>query len=154
VSKTENPSDYKKERLQFQIEWHSDKARHNKKMFRLYQIIILISGAIIPIVNAIDYADFQTRLISSIFGGLVVILTGLTQLEKYQDNWIMYRTSTELLKKEKYFFENNAGEYSSLGEDEKTKLLVERVESIVSAETSKYFTIHHPQQSEPTKDSK
>lgn len=90
-------------------------------------------------------ADFQTRIISSILGGVVVVSTRLTQLEKYQQNWILYRTSSELLKKEKYFFENNAGEYSTLSENEKTKLLVERVESIVSAETSKYFTIHHPQ---------
>jgi hypothetical protein len=147
VSKTETP-DYKKERLQFQIEWHSGKARHNKKMFRLYEIIILVSGAIIPIVNAIDYGDFQTRSISSILGGIVVISTGLSQLEKYQENWILYRTSTELLKKEKYFFENNVGEYINLDEDKKMKLLVERVESIVSSETSKYFSLHQPKKRE------
>lgn len=147
MSKTDTP-DYKKERLQFQIEWHSRKARHNKKMFRLYEIIILASGAIIPIVNSIDYGDFQTRLVSSILGGIVVISTGLSQLEKYQENWILYRTSTELLKKEKYFFENNVGEYSNLDEDKKMKLLVERVESIVSAETSKYFSIHQTKKKE------
>jgi len=28
-----------------------------------------------------------------------------TQLEKYQENWILYRTSSELLKKEEYFYE-------------------------------------------------
>jgi hypothetical protein len=54
----------------------------------------------------------------------------------------LYRTSAELLKKEKYFFENNVGEYSNLDEKERNKLLVERVES--ESETSKYFTIHQP----------
>ena len=49
-----------------------------------------------------------------------------------------------LLKKEKFFFENSAGEYANLADKEKNKLLVERVESIVSAETSKYFTMHQP----------
>ena len=71
--------------------------------------------------------------------------TGITQLEKYQESWILYRTNSELLKKEKYFFKNNIGEYSNLTDDVKNKLLVERVESIVSAETSKYFTLHQPQ---------
>jgi hypothetical protein len=52
----------------------------------------------------------------------------------------LYRTSAELLKKEKYFFESSVGEYSNLNDVDKNKLLVERVESIVSAETSKYFT--------------
>jgi hypothetical protein len=36
-------------------------------------------------------------------------------------------------------------EYSKTDDSEKNKLLVERVESIVSAETSKYFTIHQPE---------
>ena len=92
-----------------------------------------------------NIGDLQTRKISSIIGGIIAVSTGITQLEKYQENWILYRTSTELLKKEKFFFENSAGEYSNLGDKEKNKLLVERVESIVSAETSKYFTIHQPQ---------
>ena len=85
----------------------------------------------------------ETRIISSIIGEIIVVVTGLTQLEKYQENWILYRTSAELLKKEKYF-ENGVGEYSNLNDVDKNKLLIERVESIVSAETSKYFTIHQP----------
>jgi Protein of unknown function (DUF4231) len=138
---------YKQERLQKQIDWHSKKARENKLRFRLCQIIILIASAIIPIINVgsiaeTNIANYQTRIISSIIGAIIVVITAITQLEKYQENWILYRTSTELLKKEKYFFENNVGEYSNLGEEERNKLLVERVESIVSAETSKYFTIH------------
>lgn len=59
-------------------------------------IIIIIIGAIIPIVNALDFADLQTCIISSILGASVVIITGLTQLEKYQENWIIYRTTTEV----------------------------------------------------------
>ena len=144
------PASYKEERLQKQIDWHSQKARHNKYRFRLYQIITLIASAIIPIVNVANVnvanvGDFYIRVISSIIGSIVVVAPGITQLEKYQENWILYRTSLELLKKEKYFFENNIGEYSDPDENERKKILVQRVESIVSAETSKYFTIHQLQ---------
>jgi Protein of unknown function (DUF4231) len=139
------PTDYKETRLEKQIEWHSKKSKQNKLRFRLYQIVILIAGAIIPIINVANVGDFQTRVVSSIIGGMIVVVTGVTQLEKYQENWILYRTSAELLKKEKYFFENNVGEYSKADGPEKNKLLVERVESIVSAETSKYFAIHRPE---------
>jgi hypothetical protein len=138
-------TNYKETRLKEQIDWHSKKSRQNKLKFRLYQIVILIASAIIPIINVANIGDFQTPVISSIIGGIIVVITGLTQLEKYQENWILYRTSAELLKKEKYFFENNVGEYSKTDDSEKNKLLVERVESIVSAETSKYFTIHQPE---------
>jgi hypothetical protein len=145
------PANYKETRLEQQIRWHSEKARHNKLRFREFQIITLVASAIIPIINVASIAysntgDYLTRIISSIVGGVIVVVTGLTQLEKYQENWILYRTNSELLKKEKYFFENNVGEYSNPDEQERNKLLVERVESIVSAETSKYFTIHQPSQ--------
>lgn len=140
-SSSDDTSDYKNKRLEEQIKWHSQKARHNKSRFRLYQIIVIFAGAIIPIVNVIDLA---TRIISSILGGMIAVVTGLSQLEKYQENWILYRTTSELLKKEKYFYENGVGDYLDLDESKKKKLLVERVESIVSSETSKYFIVHQP----------
>ena len=93
----------------------------NKIKFRICQIIILVAGAIIPIINVANIGDSQ-RIISSIIGGLIVVITGLTQLEKYQENWILYRTTTELLKKEKYFFENNVGDYSNPDEKEKQNI--------------------------------
>lgn len=145
---------YKDERLEDQIKWHSQKTRYNKSMFRLYQIITLIASASIPIVNVIDQIDLNVRIITSIKAGIIAVVSGISQLERYQENWILYRTTTELLKKEKYFFESNAGEYSHLDEDEKNQLLVERVESIVSVETSKYFTIHHNQKDEQEQNQK
>jgi hypothetical protein len=122
------------------------KAQQNKLRFRQFQIITLVASMIIRIINVvpIGHDDVPTRTISSVIGGIIVVVIGLTQLEKYQENWILYRTSAELLKKEKYFFENSVGEYPNLSDVDKNKLLVERVESIVSAETSKYFTIHQP----------
>ena len=110
------------------------------------EIIIIIASSIIPVVNVLGFADLQTRIVSSVLGATVAIVTGLTQLEKYQENWILYRTTTELLKKEKYFYENEVGDYSDLDETKRKKLLVERVESMVSSETSKYFTVHQRKQ--------
>jgi Protein of unknown function (DUF4231) len=142
---TDIPPDYKKDRLEKQIKWHSEKAHHNKRRFRMYEVIVIFAGAVIPIVNIVDLEP-TTRIISSILGGLVAIVTGISQLEKYQENWILYRTTSELLKKEKYYYENEVGEYSNQNEPLRKKLLVERVESIVSSETSKYFSVHQPKQ--------
>jgi hypothetical protein len=141
-------SDYKLGRLQEQIDWHSKKARHNKRRYRISEIIILFVAAIIPLINVLGFADQQTRIVSSVLGATIAIVTGLTQLEKYQENWIIYRTTTELLKKEKYFYESEVGEYSDLDESKRKKLLVERVESMVSSETSKYFSVHQPKQNQ------
>ena len=108
----------------------------------MYQIITLFVSAIIPVINVTDFADFPIRILSSVLAAIIAVATGISQLEKYQENWILYRTNSELLKKEKFFYESNAGEYSNLSEDDRNRLLVERVESLVSAETSKYFTAY------------
>ena len=135
-------TNYEDNRLDEQLKWHSKKARSNKLRYRLYQIIIMIISAIIPLVNLIDGLEFQTRIVSSLLGASILVITGITQLEKYQENWIVYRTTAELLKKEKYFYQNSAGEYTNLDDSSKRKLLVERVENLISSETNKYFTIH------------
>jgi hypothetical protein len=140
-----NIDDYLNERLEKEIKWHSNKAQHNKRRFRSNQIMIMMASAIIPIVNILEFGNLETRIISSILGGLIIVITGISQLEKYQQNWLLYRTTAEILKKEKWLFKHDAGPY--VNPTDKNRILVERVESIVSSETSKYFTIH---QSEKT----
>jgi hypothetical protein len=120
-------SDYKTDRLEEQIKWHSSKARRNKRRFRMYEIIVIFAGAVIPIINVIGLEP-TTRVISSVLGGLIAIVAGISQLEKYQENWILYRTTSELLKKEKFYYENQVGEYSEPDELKRKKILVERVE--------------------------
>jgi hypothetical protein len=138
--------DYLTERLEKQLRWYGDKSAENKKKFHVFQWIIISTSALVPIVNTIGPAGDSVRIISSILGGIIVVATSLIQLHKYQENWILYRTTAELLKKEKYLYLNNAGDYSGLDPSRKKKQLVERVEGIVSSETSKYFAIHKPEQ--------
>ena len=137
---------YINNRLESQIDWYSQKSAYNKSRFQLFQIITLIASAIIPIVNIIDVIDFPVRIISSVLSGIIIIVVGMSQIGRYHETWILYRTTLELLKREKYFYENDAGEYSNADEFEKNKLLVERTESILSSELSKYFTIHQLQE--------
>src|SRR5919107_1821784 len=77
--------------------------------------------------------------VSSILGTIITVVTAFMQMEKYFDNWILYRTTAESLKREKILFQNNAGEYSNLNESEKNRILVERVEAMLSSENAKFF---------------
>jgi hypothetical protein len=150
---SESPkNDYLSDRLEDQIKWHSAKARENKKKFHWLQIIIIVSGALIPLFSAFGVSESlqnYTGLVTAILGVTIVIVTAFIQMFKYQENWILYRNTSELLKKEKYFYLNDVGIYSTFDSQEKKRMLVERVETFVSAETSKYFTIHKPEKPEP-----
>jgi hypothetical protein len=123
-------------RLEDGIIWYDTKASQNKFKFRLCQIVTLVAGTIILTVNIIDSFELLVRLVSSIIGGIIVLVIGISQLQKYHEKWLLCRTRTEFLNNEKYFYENNAGQYSDLEEDEKNQLLFERVESLVLLKTS------------------
>jgi hypothetical protein len=142
--------DEAKGRLKEQLDYHSKQSRHNKKKFYSLQFVIIITSTLVPIVNVIIPGGDLLRLTSSILGGIIVVITAVMQLHKYQENWILFRTTQELLKKEKFLYLNDAGDYAGLDPKKKKRLLVERVESLVSAETSKYFAIHKPEQGKPS----
>jgi hypothetical protein len=139
-----NIVNYIEERLNNQTKWYEKKATENKTKFHYFQIIIIVASAIIPIVNIIDFAPLQIRVISAILGAAITGITSLVQLKKYQENWLLYRSSEESLKREKFLYLHDAGNYSNLTEDDKKKTLVESVEAILSSETSKFFAMHQP----------
>jgi hypothetical protein len=138
--------DYLNDRLQEQLDYHSKASKENKKKFYSFQFIIILTSALIPIINVVSPAGDALRLISSILGGIIVVSTSLMQLHKYHENWITFRSTQELLKREKYLYLNDAGEYANIEPEKKKRLLVENTESIVSSETSRYFTIHKADQ--------
>jgi hypothetical protein len=146
MSEQSPPDDYFTERLEKQLRWYGDKSAENKKKFHIFQTVIIATSALVPIVNTIGPAGDSLRIVSSVLGGIIIVATSLIQLHKYQENWILYRTTAELLKKEKYLYLNDAGDYSGLDPSARKKQLVERTEVIVSSEAAKYFAIHKPEQ--------
>ena len=133
---------YIKNRLDDQINWYSGKANQNKARYHGSQVLIIIAAALIPVINIIDFAPIETRIFSTILAGTIIGAAGILQLKKFQENWILYRATEEILKKEKNMFENGAGEYSELADDQKHKLLVERVEAIILNQNYQYFGLH------------
>lgn len=145
---SQNISSYIKERLDDQISWYEKKSAYNKLRFRITQVIIIIASAIIPIINlSVPTGSEQNALLTTaILGSIVTIVAAFSQMEKYFETWILYRTTVETLKREKFLYANDAGDYSNLGDTEKNKLLVQRVEVVLSSENSKFFALQQQQQ--------
>jgi len=144
----QNISSYIKERLDDQILWYEKKSASNKLRFRITQVIIIIASAIIPIINlAVPAENTQNALFTTaILGTIVTIVAAFSQMEKYFETWILYRTTVETLKREKFLYMNDAADYSNLGDTEKNKLLIERVEVLLSSENSNFFALQQQQQ--------
>lgn len=132
---------YISERLDNEVKWYSKKASDNRIRFHASQIIIIVAGALIPIVNLFETPS-TIGIISSILAGVVIISGGISQLQKSQENWVLFRSTAEMLKKEKQLYLNSVGFYANIPNEDKHKLLVERVESIISSENTKFFVTH------------
>ena len=139
--------DYIQNRVDDQIEWYERKAAFNKFRYRITEIIIIVSGALIPLINSSAIfssgSDNHTNLlfVSSILGFIITIVTGFSKMEKYFESWTLYRTNAELLKKEKFLYQNNSGQYYKIPQQDQDKLFVENIEFILLSEITKYFSI-------------
>ena len=110
-----NPSfEYLERRLEPQEKWHEEKARWNKWLFYTMEVVTLLSGAAIPVVNLWVIKDaYLAGVLSAILGGLVVVAAAVGKLFKFHDNWLHYRALVEALAREKELYSAGAGDYAS-----------------------------------------
>lgn len=122
---------YLEDRLNNQIDWYDKKSISSQKKYKSLKLLEIIMASIIPVLSVFS-KDFNfITWIIAIVGSSISIIEGWLAVMKYHENWIEYRSICETLKHEKYMFLTDTGVYST---HNSFKLLVERVESIISKE--------------------
>ena len=141
--------DYLTERFQISLDYYEKRAKESRNKFLAFQLIIIFTGAIIPVINLPTLiTDLHIRLLSSVLGAIVVIATSLTQLLKSHETWAIYRSTANSLLSEKQLYVNAAGLYAMIPEENKRKTtFVERVEEIITKESLRFFAIHSQKES-------
>ena len=69
--------------------------------------------------------------------GFILLLEGLQHLNKWQENWILYRSTCEGLRHEQHLFFEKAGPYAGL-KPELAQRLLARTGALAMAEHSKW----------------
>jgi hypothetical protein len=72
--------------------------------------------------------------------GVILLLEGLQQVNKWQENWILYRSTCEGLRNEQHHYNEKSG--AKLTPEEAHRVLAECVGALASAEHSKWITGH------------
>ena len=132
---------YIENRFKNQRKWYSDKSSINKKRYQSLQIIIIIISSIIPVVTFIQWE--YGKIFATGLAVIISISTSLITTFKFQENWLNYRTTSELLKKEKSYFDAKINEYAKT--DNPESLFVERVEDLISVESRQWKTTQETQ---------
>jgi ABC-type multidrug transport system fused ATPase/permease subunit len=129
---------YFETRYQGQKKWYASKARLNKKKYFLLQWTVIVLAAVTPIL-VVSFTSSNTRWITVLISAFVAVGTAALKTFQYQEKWINYRTTAEMLKKEEYFYMASVGDYQK--SQNRKRLFVERVESIISNENTSWFTL-------------
>lgn len=131
---------YIKERLNEQIEWYDSKSKDSQKKFKLSKYFVISASAIIPFLVNLNIESIFIRVVVSALGIVITISESIVSLNKYNENWIEYRTVCETLKHEKYMYLNGSGVYSD--EENRFNFFVERIESIISQENVNWASLN------------
>jgi hypothetical protein len=119
-------------RLEDQIRWYDNHSGRQRRSFYSLKVVTIIAAATIPLLAAVLPDGLSSKITASSLGALIVMFEGIQQLFQLQTNWILYRSTCERLKREKYLYLGNAGPYATA--QNRHSLLAERVEALISQE--------------------
>lgn len=122
------------ERLERQIDWYDTRSISAQRWYKRSKITELLLAALVPLFA------FVSPILAALSGASVVLLEGVSQLNQWGQNWITYRSTCEALRHEKYSFLGKSGVYAEVPEEASKKLLVERVEALISTEHAKWIS--------------
>lgn len=118
-------------RLEDQIGWYDGKSGANQRRYKWLKLIEIAIAAVLPVVAAMHSPVWLTGSLAA----AIVVLEGAQHVFQFQQNWIIYRSTAEALKRERYLYLAQAGEYA--GEDRHPRL-AERLEILISQEHAKW----------------
>lgn len=137
-----NSADYIKLRVEDQINWMEGKSKWNQSRYKVLKVIEIVAAAMIPLL--VSYQGTMETLktflgvTTGLLGVLIVILSSIRQLYKYQENWLTYRTTLESLKRERFLFETGASPYDDALAFQK---FVANIESLLAKENESWKAV-------------
>lgn len=123
--------DYLQNRVDDQITWMEKKSAENQNRYKQIKVTEIVTAAAIPFLAGLQNDNKNIGIVIGVLGVLLVVLSGFQQLYKYHENWITYRTTVELLQREKILFQTATGPYS---QPDAFVTFVQNFETILSSE--------------------
>lgn len=133
---------YCEERLDNQINWYSNKSTKNKNWHYILKFTETIIASSISLMTLFVNV-WHFKIIIAILGAVLIALYNIHTFFKFQENWIEYRKTSEILKHEKYMFLASSGIYNTEEKDIPFKILVERCETIISHENINWAQLNN-----------
>jgi uncharacterized membrane protein YciS (DUF1049 family) len=135
------PDRYLREEVARSEDWYDRQPVRAKARFLRWRVFSVVGGAAVPVLAnlpldaTIGSYPLKTLLITLVSLG-VVIAVSLEGVFHYGDQWKNFRSAQTTLRRERLHFKTRTGAYAKLEDAAAFRLLVERIEAAMSAETS------------------
>jgi len=133
-----NQEQYLADRVEEQINWYNNKSQLNQMYFKNIRVVEIICAATIPFIAGMGDSLPYGSIVLGVLGVIIAVSTGFSILSKHQENWLTYRTTSEIIKHEKYLFLTKCKPYN---DENSFNLFVERIESLISKENSQWSRV-------------
>lgn len=137
---------YVQERYLDQVNWYDKKACKNQKIYIISQWVLIVLAALTPVLVALQTEIGDSQLLYWIpiaSSALVAILASSQKTFRYQENWINYRATCEMLRREYYLYQGEVDDYETA--TNKERLFIDRVETMLSRETNAWVVLQKDQ---------
>jgi hypothetical protein len=126
---------YLTKRVQDQEDWMEAKSGSSKRSYQRGKLIVIMLSVSIPfLVTLIDLNSNFKYIIAGV-GVLIAAVEGILSLYDFQNTWISYRQTLEVLKREKFFFATKSSIYKK---NSSFQFFVERIEMILTTENKNW----------------
>jgi hypothetical protein len=120
-------------RMEDQIAWYDRSSSRDQRRYKMLKTATLVMAGLVPLLAMLPRGG---QHIAAILGFGILVAEGTQQLHQFEQHWLQYRSTAEMLKHEKYLFLAAAGPYAET--ENGRRLLAERVESLVSQEHAQW----------------
>jgi hypothetical protein len=120
-------------RYQELIQWYEKHKRSQRRVYQLLQGCVILFSGLTPILILIDQTPKALQALPAALAG---IFTAILATFRFQDNYVRFGLTLELLKSELFRYEMKAARAYAPGVDEQKALerFVEKMEDLIRAE--------------------
>ncbi len=142
MNDTMNEQQYFENRLDGQLGWYSRRCTWNKRWFYTLSVVGFAAAASIPFLAPLIKQFGSLQYAVGSLGVIVSVTSAVIGLYKFHEHWVQYRTTSEMLKHEKYLYLTRTDPYDG---PDPFGTLVQRVESLISRENATWIEYVKPQ---------
>jgi hypothetical protein len=121
--------------------WYSARSRMSRAIYIRLKTFQLLLAAAIPVISVASASNWQ-RWMTAGLGALIGVVEGIVQLGQYQQNWLLYRATSEALKREEFLHSAGVGPYADVTNPD--ALYIERCDAVMSGENAKWLMNRQP----------